>query len=153
MRYNIIETIVAGIVLVVAVGFLFFALDGERARAVSGYDLQASFAQVGGLRVGDDVRTAGMRIGRVKALAIEPDTLFSIVTFTIDGRIAVPVDSCVAINANGLLGGQHVGLTFGASDESFPPDSRLDDAVDAVVLLDEVGKAIYGSAGDVTTGC
>lgn len=153
MRYNIIETIVGAIVLVVAVGFLVFAFRGEQSRAVTGYDLEASFAQIGGLREGDDVRTAGMRIGTVKALSIEPDTLFSIVTFTIDGRIQVPTDSCVSINANGLLGGQHMGLTFGDAEEALAPGDRVERAVDAVVLLDEVAKAIYGSAGGTADGC
>ena len=146
MRYNIIETLMAAIVLIVTVGFLTYVARGEQTRAIEGYLLQAAFAQTGGLRLGDDIRTAGLRIGTVTDLSVDSETLYAIVGFTIPYNIGVPVDSCLAIRANGLLGGQHAALIFGQDSEILPPGGMIERTVDANLLLDEISKVIYGSA-------
>ena len=65
MRRNAIETLLGGVVMVVAIAFLFFALDSAQVRGVQGYEINAVFYKIGGLSNGSDVRINGIKVGTV----------------------------------------------------------------------------------------
>jgi len=72
MRDNWIEPLVGAVVLIAAGVFLTYLLVAGDARpAPDGYTLTARFGQVGGLREGDDVRVAGVKVGRVERIALQ----------------------------------------------------------------------------------
>ena len=78
------------------------------------YSLKARFTNVGQLKLRAPVKVAGVRIGSVSAIALEPDRLDALVTLSIDNRYKqVPDDSAAAIFTSGLLGDQYVGLQPG----------------------------------------
>ncbi len=114
---SVAETAVGALVIAAAVGFAVYAsqMSGWQARA-GAYPLTAEFRSVEGVSVGTDVRLAGIRIGSVTALDLDPETFQARATFTIDGGLQIPEDSDVKVASEGLLGGTFLEITPGASE-------------------------------------
>ena len=66
MGRNIVETIVGGAVLVIAVVFLFQMMTAaDVTTSQDGYELEVRFLKAGGLQSGSDVRVAGIKVGSI----------------------------------------------------------------------------------------
>jgi hypothetical protein len=84
-RENLVETVVGAVVLAAAGGFLFYALGaGGVSRGGGGYQVTASFGQVGGLASGADVRVAGVKVGVVSGVELDPKTYLALTRFELD---------------------------------------------------------------------
>src|SRR5574337_2145477 len=78
------------------------------------YDIVARFTNIGQLKLRAPVKVAGVRVGSVEAIQLEPEKLDAKVTLAIDDRFdKIPDDSAAAIFTSGLLGYQYVGLQPG----------------------------------------
>jgi hypothetical protein len=71
MRRNVIETVLGGVVLIVAAVFLVFAYNSADLRPVAGYRVSGQFGAIDGLTVGSDVRVAGVKVGSVVGESID----------------------------------------------------------------------------------
>lgn len=82
----------------------------------STYTLKARFQNIGQLKARAPVKIAGVRIGDVQSIALEPQRMDALVTLSIDKQYNdIPDDSSAAIFTSGLLGDQYVGLEPGGS--------------------------------------
>ena len=80
------------------------------------YTLKARFQNIGQLKARAPVKIAGVRIGDVQSIALEPQRMDALVTMSIDKQYNdIPDDSSAAIFTSGLLGDQYVGLEPGGS--------------------------------------
>lgn len=136
MSENTTEVLVGGAVLAVAIGFVVFAAQGAGvARAPESYDLTASFRSVEGVRVGTDVRLAGVKVGTVTSLTLNPQTFFADATVSVRNDLALPDDSTIMISSEGLLGGNFVELSPGGSLENIAPGGEILDTQGSVSLI------------------
>jgi phospholipid/cholesterol/gamma-HCH transport system substrate-binding protein len=81
---------------------------GEKARSY-----HAVFSNVTGLETNDFVRIAGVEVGQVKDVAIQPDTT-ALVTFTADDSVVLTEGSRAVIRYDDLIGGRYLALEEGA---------------------------------------
>ncbi len=125
MRRNLIETILGGVVLVVAALFLAFAYSSTGIQAVSGYELFAKFDRIDGLKDGGDVRMSGIKVGTVIGQSIDPKTYLAIVRVSVDPAIKLPLDSAAEIVSDGLLGGKYMSLVPGAEEKMIKPGGEI----------------------------
>jgi phospholipid/cholesterol/gamma-HCH transport system substrate-binding protein len=146
---NYAELAAGAVVLVVAIGFLGYAVAHNGRGGGGGYTLHAHFDSVGGLVAGADVRMSGVRIGTVQSTAIDPATFQAVVTFTVDRAIHLPKDSSAQISSSGLLGGQVLALAPGGDPTDIPPGGEVTITQGAVSLEDLLGKFIF-NVGDLT---
>ncbi|MDJ0994537.1 MAG: outer membrane lipid asymmetry maintenance protein MlaD [Dinoroseobacter sp.] len=110
------EVVTGAAVLAIAVGFLVFVSNSTGlSRAGGGYDLVASFRSADGISIGTDVRLAGVKVGTVTSLALNPETYRADTTITVSGSVEIPDDSAIAISSEGLLGGNFVEILPGGS--------------------------------------
>ena len=122
MAENTAEVLTGAAVLAAALGFLVYAGQGSNlAPAAGSYELKASFRSVEGITVGTDVRLAGVKVGTVTTLALNPQTFFADATISVKDDILLPDDSSILIASEGLLGGTFVELQPGGSPENFAP--------------------------------
>jgi phospholipid/cholesterol/gamma-HCH transport system substrate-binding protein len=142
-RRNAAEVLAGLLVLLVAGGFLAYALATSGASGVSGYPLSAEFDRIDGLTVGSDVRMAGVKIGSVTATSIDPRTYLADVGFTVQKDIQLPTDSSATIASQSLLGGKYLSLVPGGSEQMIPPGGRVTITQGAVSLEDLLGKFIF----------
>ena len=125
MRRNLIETILGGVVLVVAALFLAFAYSSTGIQAVSGYELFAKFDRIDGLKDGGDVRMSGIKVGTVLGQEIDPQTYLAVVRLSVDPSIKLPLDSAAEIVSDGLLGGKYMSLVPGAEEKMIKPGGEI----------------------------
>ncbi|MEM9436836.1 MAG: outer membrane lipid asymmetry maintenance protein MlaD [Pseudomonadota bacterium] len=136
MRENWIEVITGALVLAVAVGFVIFATAGTSGAARDGtYPLTASFTSVEGVSVGTDVRLAGVKIGTVTAMELNPQTFRADVTFNVANDIELPDDSSALISSEGLLGGNFMEIQPGGSPFNLEEGAEIVDTQSSVSLV------------------
>jgi phospholipid/cholesterol/gamma-HCH transport system substrate-binding protein len=151
MAESVTEVLTGAGVLAVAVGFLVYASGGEGVtRAAGNYELKASFRSVEGIGVGTDVRLAGVKVGTVTDLALNPKTFFADTRVTVKDGIAVPEDSTIVIASEGLLGGAFVEILPGGSPTDLAPGAEIEDTQGAVSVISLLMKFVGAAAGDDT---
>lgn len=118
MKQNMIETILGGFVLIVAVLFFVFGTGQANVGAgAGGYNVRAQFTDIGGLNVGDDVKISGVVIGAVEAVKLDPVLYNADVTLAINNGVELPYDTSARISSEGLLGGTYMALDIGGDKE------------------------------------
>lgn len=145
MAENTTEVLVGGVVLAAAIGFTIYA--GQIAgfsRQGESYSLAASFRSLEGVAVGSDVRLAGVKVGTVTSIALNPETFYADATFSLDSHIQVPDDSAVLISQEGLLGGNYVEIQPGGSPFNVEPGGQILDTQGAVSLITLLLRAFTG---------
>lgn len=145
MRNQVFETLIGLAVLVVGVGFIFFAIDRTDVGKVQGYNVTADFARVDGISSGSDVRISGVKVGTVTGLELDPVTFLARISFNIDPTIELPADTLGKIESEGLLGGQYLALEPGAEDTLLQDGDRLTYTQSSPSLADLLGQAVFSS--------
>lgn len=140
------ETAIGALVVAAALGFALYAGQAAgRGGPASGYPLVARFASVEGVAVGTDVRLAGIRVGSVTALALDPATYQARATFTVSRGLEIPEDSDVKVASEGLLGGSFLEITPGASEFMLAEGDEVANTQSSVSLLNLLMRFAGGS--------
>jgi phospholipid/cholesterol/gamma-HCH transport system substrate-binding protein len=140
------EIAVGGLVLAVALGFVVYMgqATGFAARS-TGYELTASFRSLEGITVGSDVRLAGVKVGTVTDIRLNPQTFRADAAFSVQDDLLVPDDSAIVISSEGLLGGNFVEILPGGSPFNLDPGAEIEDTQGAVSLISLLLKFVSGS--------
>lgn len=141
------EVITGGIVVAVAAGFLVYASQFGGLAGGGGGDpvYTASFRSIEGVSVGTDVRLAGVKVGTVTALDLNPDTFRADAAFTIAGGLALPDDTAIVVSSEGLLGGSFLELLPGGSPFNLDPGAEIIDTQSSVSLVQLLLRFVTGS--------
>lgn len=133
--------VVAG-ALLFAVGL--FLIGDRRLLFVEHYEIETTFHDVGGLRVGTKVRVAGMDAGEIVGIVIpgKPSEPFAVrVRVRSDLQPLVRTDSVAGIETDGLVGASFVQIRPGSDTAPVaPPGSRIR-GVDPVGFADVMAQA------------
>jgi phospholipid/cholesterol/gamma-HCH transport system substrate-binding protein len=148
MNRNIIETIMGGVVLLVAVLFLAFAYSSSSTGAVDGYEVTAKFGRIDGLVSGSDVRLSGIKIGSIVDQRLDPQTFQAVVRLSIRDDIKLPSDTAARILSDGLLGGNYLSLEPGGADDVIEAGGEITVTQDPVNIADLLGRFVFGSASE-----
>jgi phospholipid/cholesterol/gamma-HCH transport system substrate-binding protein len=147
MANSAAETVIGAVVLIGAAGFLVYAANSA---GVSGptdsYTIKASFRSVEGVSLGTDVRLAGVKIGSVTALDLNPKTYRAETSLAVQSDIVLPDDSSVVIASEGLLGGNFVEIVPGGSEFNLDDGGELLDTQGAVSLISLLLKFVTGKS-------
>ena len=131
------------VVLACAGVFFAYALSaGGKSVGGSGYELAARFGQVGALEPGADIRVAGVKIGAVSSITLDPKTFLAIAKFDLDSAVKLPADSTAKITSDGLLGGEHVAIEPGGAPDNLKPGGEIQNTQGAVDLFSLVGQVL-----------
>ncbi|MES0872978.1 outer membrane lipid asymmetry maintenance protein MlaD [Sinimarinibacterium thermocellulolyticum] len=132
-----------GVAAIFVLTFRVASLDGVGGGST--YTVTAKFGNIGGLKPGSAVTMAGVKIGRVRAIEIDPETFEARVTLDIFERFdRIPEDSSAKILTAGLLGEQYIGLEPGGMDEFLRDGSELTLTQGALVLENLIGQFLAG---------
>ena len=153
MAENTVEIVTGGLVLAVAVGFVIYAGQATGfSRSPDSYPLKASFRSVEGVALGSDVRLAGVKIGSITAMDLNPATFFADATISVKQGILLPEDSAILISSEGLLGGNFIEILPGGSPVNLEPGAEIEDTQGAVSLISLLLKFVGGSVAATTDG-
>ncbi len=113
------------------------------------YRVVATFENIGGLKVGSAVTIAGVKVGRVKAITIDPTTFEANVTLELSRSYdSIPEDSSAKILTAGLLGEQYIGLEAGGDSEMLKEGGRVRLTQSAVVLENLISQFLFNKAAE-----
>ncbi len=132
----------AGIIALLLLAFKVSGLSlslGEH-----GYTITASFSNIGSLKPRAAVSIAGVKVGEVKKITLDPDTYMADVTMTIqDKTTQIPTDSSASILTAGLLGANYISLTPGFDETYLNNHDRIDNTTQALILENLIGQLLF----------
>ena len=144
MKKNVLEFWVGLFVLlgVAAVGFLAFRVAGGAAFGNSGktYTVYADFSDIGGLKANAPIKSAGVLVGRVGSIELDPKSYQAKVRLDLDSKYQFSSDVSAQILTSGLLGEQYIGLQQGGDTENLAPGYTITLTSSALVLENLIGK-------------
>ncbi len=144
---NRMQTIRIGLFFILGLALLwvtFESLNGGRVFRQKGYTLTARFDNLKGLRDGDDVLMAGVRIGVVARTRLAGRQAEAVLR--IEPTIAIASDAVAMVAQSSLLGANHLEVTVGSSGvPRLEPGSVLKTR-DTVDMNEVIAK--LGSLGD-----
>ena len=150
-----IETLVGLFVLLGLLALVFLALQAANLGASGGgatYSVQARFDNIGGLKPRAPVRVAGVTVGRVKSIGVDPKTFQGVVTLDIEKAYSLPKDTAAKILTSGLLGDQYIGLEPGGDDANLAAGDTIAQTQSAVVLENLIGQFLTSRADSTGSG-
>ncbi len=122
-------------------------------RQGASYDIKARFTNIGQLKLRAPVKVAGVRIGSVSGIQLEPEKLDALVTLSIDRRFnQIPDDSSAVIFTSGLLGDQYVAIQPGGSPTNFKNGDEVLLTQSSMQLEELIGKYLVGGDADKKGG-
>ena len=142
-RRSIAEVLTGAVVLLVAAGFLGYAVAHSGRSATSGYTLFAKFDHIDGLGIGADVRLAGVKVGSVNDARIDPQSFQAVVTLSLRNDIRLPKDSAAIVTSESLLGGKYLSLQPGGDEAMLQPGQMITITQSSVSLEELLGKFIF----------
>ena len=151
MSRKLIDLWVGFFVVIGFAALLFLALrvgNLSAANFAETYPLTAKFDNIGGLKVRGPVKSAGVVVGRVTAIAFDPKSYEAVVTLTIDGRYHFPKDTFASILTAGLLGEQYIGLDAGGDEKMLNTGDVVAKTQSAVVLEKLISQFMFNKASE-----
>jgi phospholipid/cholesterol/gamma-HCH transport system substrate-binding protein len=112
------------------------------------YQVQAKFANIGGLKVRAPVKSAGVVIGRIAAISFDTESYEALVSMNIDEHYKFPRDTTAKILTSGILGEQYVGLEAGGDSKMLEAGATLRLTQSAVVLENLISQFLFNKAAE-----
>lgn len=111
------------------------------------YTVTADFNNIGSLKPKAPVTVAGVRVGQVTAITVNPISYRAVVTLNIENRYKFPRDSSASIVTAGLLGEQYVSLSPGGSRHDLKNGGKIRITQSAIILEQIISQLLYSKAG------
>ena len=146
MKKYAMETSVGVFVLagLLCVAYLTVKLGKLEVVGGDGYQVTAKFKDVTGLKNGAYVEMAGVRIGRVSGIRLDPKDHTALVGLTLDKDVRLTDDAIASIKTSGLIGDKFVKISPGGSDDPLQPGGVIVETESSVDLGDLIGKYVFG---------
>ena len=141
-------------VLIGLVAVFFLALKSANLLQYSwtkDYTVTAKFDNIGGLKKGAAVKSAGVVVGRVESIQFDDESYQAKVSLALQNKYAFPKDSSLKILTSGLLGEQYVGILAGADEKNLVAGDNIGSTQSAVVLENLISQFLYSKAADTST--
>lgn len=155
MNKKSIEVLVGGFVLLGLAGLLFLSLKAANLASFGeskGYVVTARFDNIGGLKPRAPVRSAGVTVGRVKSIGLDPKTFQGVVTLELNPEVQFPRDSSAKILTSGLLGDQFIGIEPGGDEKNLAAGDVITSTQSAVILENLIGQFLFNKAAEGSGG-
>jgi len=147
LRWTLLKFGVFAVVMSMLTLFLFFTFGQYRTGAVTGYS--ALFNDASRLKAGDSVRVAGVRVGSVNGVALQPDRKV-VVKFDADRSVVLTDGTKAAVRYLNLVGDRYLELVDGpGSTRRLPAGGQINishtaPALDLDLLLGGLKPLIHG---------
>ncbi|MGE4535692.1 MAG: outer membrane lipid asymmetry maintenance protein MlaD [Desulfovibrio sp.] len=146
MKKYTMETTVGVFVLagLLCVAYLTIKLGKLEVINSDSYTVTARFKDVTGLKNGAYVEMAGVRIGRVTGIRLDPKDNMAMVSLDIQKGVRLTDDSIASIKTSGLIGDKFVKVSPGGSDDILKPGGLIVETEPSIDLGDLIGKYVFG---------
>lgn len=146
MKKASIETAVGLFVFIgiLCVGYLTVKLGKMELLGKDYYYLKAQFESVTGLKTGANVEMAGVPIGKVEAISLDPENQTADVRLKIQSGVVVTDDTIASVKTAGLIGDKYIKLSPGGSDIVLKSGDTLIETESALDIEELISKYVFG---------
>lgn len=118
----------------------FESLSGGQIIKKKGYTLVAPFENLKGLKTGDEVQMAGVKVGTVKTTRLGRERVEAVLS--IEPTVQIPTDAVASIETSSLLGSQHLAVSFGKSATLLSDGSEIKtkNTIDMNEVISQLGS-------------
>ncbi|MEO6749228.1 MAG: outer membrane lipid asymmetry maintenance protein MlaD [Casimicrobiaceae bacterium] len=139
-----------GIFVLIGIGaIVFLALRVGNLTSLTttpSYRLEARFDNIGGLKLRAPVKAAGVAVGRVDRITLDPKNYDAVVTMRIDKGFEFTKDTIASILTSGLLGEVYIGLSSGGDPQMLVDGGEIKKTQSAVVLEKLISQFLFDKA-------
>jgi len=142
-----LETIVGIFVLVGILCMAYLSINLGKLELLGGdyYEVSANFDSISGLRNGASVEIAGVEVGRVDRIVLDPKAGYTAkVTLRINSGIELQDDVIASVRTRGIIGDKYIQLKPGGSDRLLKDGGRIREAESAIDFESLISKFIHG---------
>jgi phospholipid/cholesterol/gamma-HCH transport system substrate-binding protein len=111
-----------------------------------GYRLEARFDNIGGLKLRAPVKAAGVVVGRVESITLDPTTYQAVVALKIEQGYQFTADTIASILTSGLLGDVYIGLDPGGDTKMLADGGKVAKTQSGIVLEKLIGQFLFDKA-------
>lgn len=146
MKKSSVEMAVGIFVMIglVCVGYLTIKLGKMELMGDNYYSVYAKFESAAGLKPGSNVEIAGVQIGQVEEITLDPVMHVAKVAMKIENGVELSDDVIASIKTAGLIGDKYITISPGGSDEILEPGSYIEETESALDVEDLVSKYVFG---------
>jgi phospholipid/cholesterol/gamma-HCH transport system substrate-binding protein len=128
----------------ICVGYLTIQLGKMELLGDDHYFLNARFVSVSGLKTGAQVEIAGVQVGQVDSIRLDPEDYVAFVRLKIQKDIVLTDDVIASVKTAGLIGDKYIKLAPGGSDEILGPGDMITDTEPALDIEELISKYAFG---------
>lgn len=107
------------------------------------YAVYADFEKAGGIKPGSSIEIAGVEVGRVKRVTLNPEYQAK-VEMSIRNDVQIQDDAIASIKTKGLIGEKFIQITPGGSERLLSEGGRIRETESAVDLEELISKYVFG---------
>lgn len=146
MSQRTVEITVGIFVLIgiVCVGYLTIKLGKMEIIGGNYYLVSARFQSVSGLKDGSQVEMAGVQVGNVERIYLDPERQVAVVDMNIRNGVDLSEDVIASIKTSGLIGDKYVKLTPGIAEETLQPGEMITQTESAIDIEELISKYVFG---------
>ena len=131
------------ILIITLISFFYFSLKIDYFDNSKKINLNSNFFDIGGLTVGADVKTKGVKIGEVIEISLDGDSYMAIVKSSLNYDLKIPLDSEFKIANNGFIGSPYIEVSMGINEQYYQNNDLTENNVDAVSLEEIINSFIF----------
>lgn len=147
MGQKALETWVGFFILLAIAGLVMLAFQVSNLTLHQGgntYDVKAQFDNIGDLKVRAPVTVAGVKVGQVSSIVLDPKNYRATVVLRLNQSANyIPNDSSASILTAGLLGSNYISLSPGFATEFLKQGDVIDETHSAIILEQMIGQLLF----------
>jgi phospholipid/cholesterol/gamma-HCH transport system substrate-binding protein len=146
MRKDSVELGVGIFVLIgiLCVGYLTVRLGKMQILGDNYYTLSARFQSVTGLKTGSQVEIAGVQVGQVDSIALDPKEMVAIIQLKIRKDVQLTDDVIASVKTAGLIGDKYIKLSPGGAGDVLKPGDMITETESALDIESLISKYAFG---------
>jgi len=146
VKKTVIETAVGVFVLIglVCLGYLTIKLGKMELIGDNYYYLQARFQNATGVKKGAQVEIAGVQVGQVDNIALDPKRQVALLRLKIQKGVQLSDDVIASVKTAGLIGDRYIKLSPGGSDSLLKNGDTITETESALDIEELVSKYVFG---------
>ncbi len=146
MKRHQLEIVVGAFLILGILALAWIAIRMGEVGAHGGtYEMRARFTSVSGLREGAYVELAGVRVGQVVEIDVDPEEYTAEIVMALEDRIELQEDTIASIRTSGIIGDKFVKITPGGSDIILQPGETIIETEPSISLEELISKYIFES--------
>ena len=129
---------------IAALTYLSVVISGVSGFSDNGYRLMAKFENSSGLKRGAVIEIAGVKIGKVESISLDPITQDSLVWLEINQGVEIQDDAVASIRTAGIIGDKYIKISSGGGKLLVEGDEIIE-TESAISIEELISKYIFSN--------